>query len=224
MEYTKIHSLWKRQGWYFEENAKKDPSKQAGRQSFIEGDYAIEGLGNIKEWDVEEKVDGTNIRITYDENGLVFNGRTALAQIPTPLYDHLLETFTLEKMEEVFPSQDGKFPQVTLYGEGYGPKIQACGRNYRKTPGFILFDVRVSGWWLKREDVSDIANKLEVPMVPQLGKMTAERIVEFIKSNPLSLCSAVPQVMEGVVCRSSPLMFFRNGQPVMFKLKCKDYN
>lgn len=224
MEYVKIHSLWKRAGWYFDEDAKHNPKQQEGRQSFIEGDYAVEGFGNIKEWDVEEKVDGTNIRIIYDGHTVQFGGRTCRAQLPCHLLDYLQKEFTLEKMASVFPCEMGDtFPQVVMFGEGYGPKIQACGGNYRKTPGFILFDVKVGSWWLKREDVEDIAINLGIPMCPQLGKMTTEEIVEFVKSNPFSRCSEFPQVMEGVIARSSPLMLFRNGLPVMFKLKCKDF-
>lgn len=41
MQYPKIHSLWKRQGWYLEEGKKNNPEYQQGRQSFIIGDYAL---------------------------------------------------------------------------------------------------------------------------------------------------------------------------------------
>lgn len=63
MQYQKIHSLWKRQGWYLEEGKKNNPEYQKGRQSFIVGDYALPEFGIIKQWRVSEKVDGTNIRI-----------------------------------------------------------------------------------------------------------------------------------------------------------------
>ena len=81
----------------------------------------------------------------------------------------------------------------------------------------------MDGWWLKREDVKTIADQLGIPMVPSLGVMTEAAIVEFVKSYPLSRCSLIPQVMEGVVCRSDPLMLFRNGKPLMWKLKCKEF-
>ena len=54
--------------------------------------------------------------------------------------------------------------------------------------------------------------------------MTEEEIVNFVKSKPLSQCSRIPQMIEGVVCRSEPLTLFRNGKPIMFKLKCKEFN
>jgi hypothetical protein len=112
---------------------------------------------------------------------------------------------------------------VILFGEGYGPKIQASGGNYRKDVGLIIYDVLVGSWWLKRADVLAISQQLGIPMVPQLGIMSEEEIVAFVKSKPLSQCSLNPQMMEGVVCRSEPLMLFRSGKPLIWKLKCKEF-
>lgn len=227
MEYPKINSLWKREGWYFDEDAKHDKCKQAGRQSFIIGDYACPEFANIKQWSVEEKVDGTNIRIYWeravsDEPITVrFHGRTANAQIPCHLLEYLQDAFTPAKFEALHT--DLLPVKGCLYGEGYGPKIQACGGNYRKDPGFILFDVRIANWWLKREDVKITSEKLGIAMVPQLGLMSQDEIVEYVKSKPLSMCSECPQMMEGVICRPEPLMLFRNGNPIVWKLKCREF-
>jgi hypothetical protein len=228
MEYPKINSLWKREGWYFEQDKKKSKDYQEGRQSFIIGDYANPEFGNIRNWLVDEKVDGTNIRIyfqkSFDGEGeptVVFCGRTANAQLPCHLLERLQEIFTVEKLMQAFPLDPGG--KVVLYGEGYGPKIQGCGSNYRKDAGFILFDVVVGHWWLQRGDVIDIAMKLGIPIVPSFGILTEPEIVELVKSKPLSKCSIVPQMIEGVVCRSEPLMLFRNQEPVKWKLKCKEF-
>jgi hypothetical protein len=236
MEYPKINSLWKREGWYFDEAAKKDKTQGPNRQSFIVGDYACPEFANISLWNVEEKVDGTNIRVYWHrlvENGelvIRFHGRTKDAQVPTHLLSYLQETFTPEVMEKLCShyDEDSLFQNkpVTsgcLYGEGYGPKIQAAGGNYRKDAGFILFDVKIGNWWLKREDVKMISEKLGIPMVPQLGMMRENEIVKFVQSKPLSRCSLNPQMMEGVVCRPEPLMLFRNGNPIVWKLKSKEF-
>jgi ATP-dependent RNA circularization protein (DNA/RNA ligase family) len=224
MEYPKINSLWKREGWYFEEGKKKSADYQRGRQSFIVGDYAQQEFGNIKRWSVEEKVDGTNIRIFYEDGRVRFGGRTKEAQIPCHLFDYLQATFGDWNLGRVFPSKENEaYPRVIIFGEGYGPKIQACGGNYRHEVGFIGFDVYCGGWWLKRESVMEVMHSLGVSMVPQLGVMTEEEIVEFVKSKPLSKCSVNPQMMEGVVCRPEPTMLYRDGEPIMFKLKCKEF-
>ena len=229
MEYVKIHSLWKRQGWYFAQDKKNSADYQSGKQSFIIGDYAEPEFGNIKNWNVEEKVDGTNIRICFSrkigQNLIPFiGGRTDAAQLSTNLLAYLTSTFTWEAFECAFPELliQSDF-LVWIFGEGYGPKIQACGSNYRADPGFIGFDVKVGDWWLKREDVAKICEKFSVPMVPHIGIMTEEQVIGFVKSRPISRCSRNPQMMEGVICRSDPLMLFRNGKPIMWKLKCKEF-
>lgn len=228
MEYPKINSLWKREGWYFEEGKKSNPKYQDGRQSFIIGDYANPEFGSINKWLVDEKIDGTNIRIyfhrRFDNEGeptVLFHGRTAAADLPKHLLEALEKTFTIEKLSKAFPLEPGQ--KAILYGEGYGPKIQGCGGNYRKDAGFILFDVVVGHWWLKREDVAAIAVNLDIPVVPSFGVLTENEIIELVKSKPLSKCSIVPQMIEGVVCRSEPLMLFRNQEPVKWKLKCKEF-
>lgn len=221
MEYLKINSLWKREGFDFEKTGQKPNGKK-----LIPGEHSLPEFANIKQWHVEEKVDGTNIRILFKkQNGERLNpvimGRTASAQIPCHLLIKLQEIATWEQFDKAF-SFEGESFEVWLFGEGYGPKIQAAGSFYRAEPGFILFDCYFCGWWLKREDVKDIATKLDIPSCPSLGIMNEKEIVKYLKSKPLSQCSELPQMMEGVVCRSEPLMLQRNGKPVMFKLKIKD--
>lgn len=224
MEYIKINSLWKRQGWYFEEGKKLNKDYQKGRQSFIVGDYAQPEFGNIKLWHVEEKIDGTNIRIIYQDGKVTFGGRTKDAQIPCHLFTYLQSTFYDLKMSHIFPSkQNEPYPNVILFGEGFGPKIQKGGENYCKEVGFILFDVVVNGLWLKREDVKSIADQLFIPKCPTIALMREEQIIEYVKSKPYSLCSESPHIMEGVICRSEPLMLFRDGKPIVWKLKCKEF-
>ena len=205
MEYPKVHSLWKRKGWYFDEQCKKDPSKQKGRQSFIVGDYACEEFGNIR-----------------------FGGRTKDAQIPCHLLDYLQSTFTPSLLNARFADKAGIGAEVILFGEGYGPKIQSGGY-YSTNVGFCLFDVKVGSWWLEKSVVRHkVAEELGVTAPPCLmTEATEYEIVEFVKEKHFSrFATNDPHhkaIMEGVMCRPSKLMLFRNGDPIMFKLKCKEF-
>ena len=226
MEYPKINTLYKRQFTTLNEITGKMEFLDKGKSGnpLIFGDYSENEFENIKRWHVEEKIDGTNIRIFVSCDNekcfdLRFGGRTSNAQIPCHLLDYLQKIFTKEKMFELFPNT----LNVILFGEGYGSKIQACGGNYRNGPGFMLFDVYVNGWWLKKSHSESIAEKLQIPFPPFLGYHDEKSIVDLVKSFPNSRCSDIDQVMEGVICRSEPLMLFRNGKPIIFKLKCKDF-
>lgn len=227
MEYPKIHSLYKREGWYFDQAQKVDNAFQETRQSLIPGDYAEPEFENVKKWRVVEKIDGTNIRIIWQRMGtdgelsIRFGGRTKNAQIPCHLLDYLQTTFTSEILDQVFPID--KTASGILFGEGFGPKIQKGGEKYQTSPGFILFDALIGNWWLKYEDVKAIAQQLGIPVVPDLGIMTEEEVVDFVKSKPESVLNPDYGCMEGVVCRTEPMMLFRKGTPVIFKLKCKEF-
>ena len=207
MKYPKNNTLWKRD---------KD-----NNFNIIEGDYSCEEFKSITRWEVTEKIDGTNIRVYFNpvDKSISFEGRTNKAIIPEFLLESLKELFDVDKMSEVFAESK----EVILYGEGYGDKIQGVGSKYRKDTSFILFDVIVENWWLDRENVIDIADKLNIKRVPSLGIMTTEQIISLVKSNPYSIVSEEPLISEGVVVRSHPLMFFRSGKPIMWKLKTNDY-
>lgn len=113
-----------------------------------------------------------------------------------------------------------------MFGEGYGPKIQACGGRYRKDVSFILFDVCVGGCWLEKQSVAEVAIGLGIEYTTfSLAPLTTDEVVKFVKSKPKSRISDDPTLeMEGVIARSYPMMLFRHSKtPVMFKLKCKEF-
>jgi hypothetical protein len=66
-----------------------------------------------------------------------------------------------------------------------------------------------------------------IKVVPFIGLMDVMEVIHFIKSKPMSILALHERndaPMEGVVCRSVPLVLFRNTKtPVMWKLKVKDY-
>lgn len=217
MKYPKINTIWKR-----------DPNN---KNHIIEGDFSMPEFENIKNWHITEKVDGTNIRISFNDGIVKFDGKTDNAQIPAHLMNALIPMFKPWKFIAAFSktteNTDGStvttIPQrIILYGEGYGIKIQNGGL-YRPDAGFILFDVFVDGMWLTRESVEDIGQKFDIPVVPTIGIMTCEEAINFVKSKPASKCALKERVAEGIVARSHPLVLFRNGSPVMFKIKVKDY-
>lgn len=204
MKYPKINTIWKRD---------KD-----NKFNIIEGDFSKPEFEAVRLWDITEKIDGTNIRVMYGNGGVTFGGRTDNAQIPAHLFHHLQNTFTIDKMYKVFGADT-----VTLFGEGYGPKIQKGGGLYRKDAGFILFDVVVGDWWLNRSNVEEIASNLDINCVELIGTMSYNDAVKYVQSSPTSLEADQIKTMEGIVARSNPLMLFRNGNPIMWKLKDRDF-
>lgn len=208
MEYHKINTLFERD-----------------KATFVVDPTQLKSpvLGTIREWDVTEKIDGTNIRVMFSAEGEVtFGGRSNNAQIPGDLVQYLIRTFPADKLKRVLWPEA---PQsVVLYGEGYGPGIQKGGGLYRKDKAFILFDVLVAEkWWLGREDVEQIARDLGIDSVPYMGRMTMEQIIDHVRAGFPSALGGGEAVAEGIVARPIEPLFDRRGDRIIIKLKTRDF-
>ena len=182
-------------------------------------------FGIIKSWRVTEKIDGTNVRVFWSasDKKLTFGGRTDNAQMPVTLMSYLNETFK----PEMFGGFDS---DVTLFGEGYGEKIQKGGGNYRKGVAFRLFDVLIGTWWLEPENVNGIAEQLNINTVPfqatitELPKSLSDLVsIVGVLSSTAQEDGGAGLQPEGIVARSCPLLFCRNGGRLMWKLKFRDF-
>jgi len=195
----------------------RDPA--TNYKTLLEGTYALPEFEYLKDnqWAFSEKVDGTNIRVMFDGETLSFGGKTDRASIPALL---------VNKLNDRFLSQLGLFKEhfiegVCLYGEGYGAKIQKGGGNYRPDQDFVLFDVKVGEWWLKREDVEGIAKTFGLDVVPVLYTGTLIDLVLFVREGFKSTWGDFQA--EGVVARPMVELKARNGSRIITKLKYKDF-
>jgi len=192
-------------------------------------------FGNVKNWHITEKIDGTNIRVEILPDGSIhFGGRTENAQIHATLLDYLLATFTTDKAWSAFDIGDKEkpFAGATLYGEGYGPKVQSGGK-YRKDMAFILFDVLVADrWWLSPGNVEDVAHKFAINAVPSLGDIsilpaTEQDLRDILGDGGNSLRAYIDSnnrvEAEGIVARAAPMLYLRDGRRCMWKLKFSDF-
>ena len=195
-----------------------------GTKKLIEGDFRSETLEYLKDctfvW--TSKVDGTNTRVHWDGHKVTLGGRTDRAQIPTDLVNFLTEKFCTNEAEELFEQKFGE-TEVTLYGEGYGRKIQGVGSLYIPDGvSFIMFDVMIGGVWLKREDVEDIAMCFGVDVVPIVGEGTIAEAVEYVKTHEKSTLNPNAP-LEGIVCRPKVELLDRMGRRVIVKIKRRDF-
>ncbi len=185
-------------------------------------------------WEVTEKIDGTNIHVDFiARNGgideLAYHGRTEKASIPPHLMAKLQELLPLTKLQEVFAEQvaataDGTEVVISLYGEGYGAKIQKGGNYIPDGCSFILFDVRVGKWWLRREACEDIARRLDINIVPLIGMMTIPEAIAYVKTGFKSAIAANKDYdAEGLVLKTPCGLLDRSGQRIITKIKTCDF-
>lgn len=203
------------------------------RGNMLEGRYArpeFEYLAE-NEWVFTEKVDGTNVRLRYDgspefrgnEHAYVA-GRTDAAQLPPHLLARLMEVMKSAPFEDVFPDASDVH-DVVLYGEGYGARIQRGGGDYLPDGcDYVLFDVRVGGWWLRRDAVEDVAGRLGLSVVPIVGRGTLADAVELVRAGFPSTRWTGVSVAEGLVLRPTVELFDRGGRRIITKIKHRDLN
>jgi hypothetical protein len=198
----------------------RDPENN--HKTLLEGTWAKPEFELLKDidWICTEKIDGTNIRIMWDGENVRFGGKTDNAQIPAILITALQDIFTNDKMKACFPDADN----VCLYGEGYGKKIQKGGNYLPDRADFILFDVKVGDWWLNRDANEDVANKLEIGVVPIMGIWKLEQAIEFVKKGFKStIAENKDYIAEGLIMKPVTELFNRKGERVISKIKYKDF-
>lgn len=171
-------------------------------------------------WVGTEKVDGTNTRIIWDGYKIEIKGRTDKAQFQGDLFDTLSQMFLTKEMEYIF-EQLFENKEVVIYGEGYGPKIQTGGGLYSDKPKFIVFDINIDGHYLKRANVLDICEKLNLDVVPDIFLGTIDEAKKFVSKHPSSTINEKHE-MEGLVLELPLEIFDKNGNPLKCKVKYRD--
>ena len=207
-EYHKIQTVFKR------DMANKGKTLLEGQYSLPEFEYLAEN-----QWTFTEKVDGTNIRVMWEDGAVRFGGKTDNAQIFAGLVDRLRDRFPDDSgFVSAFPECDSG---VCLYGEGYGARIQKGGGNYRDDQDFVLFDVKVADWWLQRKDVVDVAAKMGLDVVPIIGSGSLSDCVETVRKGFQSRWGEFQA--EGIVARPKTELRTRGGHRIITKIKCRDF-
>lgn len=205
-EYHKIQTVFKR-------------PQTGNAKHVLEGEYSTPEFAYLAndQWEFTEKVDGMNIRVIKEWGDLRFAGKTNKAHLPPQLLMRLNEMFSVDMLNVAFPD----CPVVVLYGEGYGPGIQKGGGNYGTQQDFVLFDVLVDHWWLKRADVDDVARKLGIRSVPVYCTGTLHDMVREVKGGLVSTWG--PFDAEGIVARPAVELRDRAGHRIITKLKTRDF-
>lgn len=168
------------------------------------------------DWSWSEKINGTNVRVTWDGRRVRFGGRTDTALVPTPLLSKLQDLFTEEVMEQQF-----KGNPAVLFGEGCGANIQAGSGNYGKQPRFILFDALIDGWWLQPQSLEALSEQLDIEYAQVWRWGPVKEAIEVVSAG---LQSAYGNFMaEGLVGKPPLGLLGRDGDRLLMKVKAKDF-
>ena len=171
---------------------------------------------------------------------VTIKGKTDNAQIPPMLQKYMEETYPDDKvlealgLKEWIPVEEWKehkwndvidIPKYTIYGEGYGAKIQKAGGNYIKNGvSFASFDVKVNDIYLLTDNRDDIINKLGAPIAPFIGYFTIDEAIEYVRKGFKSrIAENKDFIAEGLVLRTELGLRNRRGERLIVKIKYEDF-
>lgn len=170
------------------------------------------------EWNVRRKLNGQNIRIYWDGNQALWNGKTDDFSCDTDFTNYMNNTF----IEELFEEHFGRDKQVYIFAEKMGPKTQGNELQLDEEQ-VIIYDVCINGYWLDRHAVECVAEYFKVKtcydyMGPNLLNRTwmLTDIIRMVATGKI-------KDWEGIVATPKVECQDREGQRVIVKVKNKDY-
>lgn len=192
------------------------------RYSLTIPDPVVKSLMYIP-WYCTEKIDGTNIRISWDGNRSVeFIGRKNkdgnLPEDHTGVPDLLREKFDIDK----YMSQEYPGKAMDLYVEAFGPKLSKTGDWYGDYPRLALLDVRINGIWLEPDNVADVAYTLNLEMPPEIPVGSLNQAIEIVENGMVSRFDDFPA--EGIVAKAMHGLLNRKGERIVTKIKTEFFH
>lgn len=143
--------------------------------------YANTDILDFEECFALEKVHGTSTHVKYKQESGMLSFHSSGAK-----YETFVALFDQEALYKKFEALG--HPEITVYGEGYGGKMQGMSGTYGKELRFIAFDICVSdvnteglprSMWLPVLEADIMAQKLGLEFVPyERGLATLEWINE----------------------------------------------
>lgn len=167
------------------------------------------------DWFAWRKLDGQNLRVHWNGEQALWNGKSNKFVPAKELSKYMNETFAEELFEEKF----GRDKRVTLFGEHMGPKSQGNELGLNKDQ-FVLFDVLIGETWLEYDQVQDIANFFNIYTPASFGEVSIMSLKDLINV----VASGKYSSWEGIVAHPMGRLRDQKGNRIIVKIKNKDYN
>lgn len=173
-------------------------------------------------WTVKRKLDGENIRIYWDGEQALWNGKSNRFQCSANFQEYMNSTF----LEEIFEEKFGRDKEVYIYGEHMGPKVQGNELGL-EADELVIFDVEINGTFVGGESIKSIASYFGVKSV--YDYMTDYLSADGGDAANLFECinwvanGNIPE-WEGIVCSPPVNLKDHNGNRIIVKIKNRDYN
>jgi hypothetical protein len=208
----------------------KELSKKLGKRSLInpaarpdaEKIYREPELEYLAKnpWTYKRKLNGENMRVLWDGDQAIWNGRTNSFTPNHETTEYMNSTFA----EEIFEEKFGRDKQVLLFGERMAPGAQGNELKLESTE-FVLFDVKIANTWLEPNGIRAIAEYFGLHSCYNFMRpIDEERNYTETLENLIELCSVGDfSEWEGIVAIPATGVFNRKGERIICKIKNQDY-
>lgn len=186
----------------------------------IDNLYKNQKILNFKRCYALEKVHGTSAHVKWspvadgNECELTFYGGGEKQERFAALFDH-------EALKKAFLEMG--HTNVTVYGEAYGGSQQKMSHTYGPDLKFIVFDVQVGDTWLNVPNMTDVAIKLGLEVVPWEEVSTDLDVLNALRDKPSEVAArrgvGFDKQREGIVLRPLEEMTVNNDHRVIAKHK-----
>jgi hypothetical protein len=184
----------------------------------IENLYKNQDILLFKECYAMEKIHGTSAHISWKDKKINFFAGGCSHDNFVKLFD---EAALVKAFEEI------GVPEITVFGEAYGGKLQGMSATYGKALKFIAFDVKIEENWLSVPQAEDICKHLAVEFVSyvkistDLKEIDAQRDADSVQAVRNGITD--PRKREGVVLRPLVEVKKNNGERILSKHKRDEF-
>lgn len=167
-------------------------------------------------WQYKRKLDGQNMRVFWDGDQALWNGKSDKFTCNSVLTKYMNETF----LEEIFEEKFDRNIKVVLFGEHMGPGVQ--GNELKlKTSEFVLYDVNINDYWQSPKNIQEIAGYFGIktcydymPEMPDCD--TLDSLIDRVSTGEF-------KDWEGIVATPAIECKNQRGDRMIVKIKNRDY-
>lgn len=165
-----------------------------------------------------EKIHGTSAHIAWKDSQVEFFSGGCK-------YEEFVKLFNLENLVAKFTELG--HPQVIVFGEAYGGKMQSMKASYGIHLKFVVFEVKIGDSWLAVPQAESVAIQLGLDFVPwreistELSSIDAEKDSDSVQA--VKCGCGEGKKREGIVLRPLFECHLNNGERVIAKHKREDF-
>jgi hypothetical protein len=166
-----------------------------------------------------EKIHGTSTYLSWKDQALHFSSGGVSHQ-------SFVALFKQEELVELLKTKD--YPEMVVFGEGYGGKCQGMSATYGKQLRFVAFEVKIGEFWLSVPQAEEIVQSWGLEFVPyakvstDLASLDAERDAPSVQAIRNGISE--PKIREGIVLRPLIEVQKNNGERIIAKHKRSEFS